>query len=46
MYPNADLKIFLYVCVHIKIIPRKFRIPESYAFSSYTHTQTVEYVKK
>ena len=27
MYTNADLKISLYVCVHIKTIPWKFRIP-------------------
>ena len=26
-YTNADLKITLYICVHIKLIPRKFRIP-------------------
>ena len=25
-YINADLKIFLDVCVHVKIITRKFRI--------------------
>ena len=29
---NADLKISLYVCVHLKGIPRKFRIsnPKNY----------------
>ena len=26
-YTNADLKISLYVCVNIKAIPSKFRIP-------------------
>ena len=26
-YTNADLKISLYVCVHIKTTPCKFRIP-------------------
>ena len=25
-YTNADLKISVYVCVHVKIIPPKFRI--------------------
>ena len=26
MYTNADLEISIYVCVHAKTIPRKFRI--------------------
>ena len=55
-YVNADLKISLYVCVHIKMIPLKcriliLRIIELFRrrvckMFVYKHTEAVEYVKK
>ena len=55
-YTNADLKISLYVCIHIKTVPWKFRvlIPQNSRVISrkgcemymYKYTEKIEYVKK
>ena len=55
MYTNADLKISLYACVHVKIMPWKFRIlnpknswviyPWNLRMYVYKHAETIEYVK-
>ena len=54
---NADMKIYQYLCLHIKIICQRFRIItlffifEMYALEIdemfvYKHAETIKYVKK
>ena len=55
-YTNADMKIYQYLCLHIKIIYQRFHITtlltfsdihtKIYKMSVYKHTETIVYDKK